>query len=184
MINREYFPFFLNSKQLDGIGVEVGVLKGDFSNHILMVWKGKKLYSIDAWRHIPNLVDVTNGDPNYHLQTFARTFQNLYQHGDKSVIIRELSVEASKLFQDNSLDFVYLDAAHDYENIKKDLEAWYPKVKKGGIFAGHDYLDSEPTAANASEFGVKTAVDEFGVLKGHKVNVSQETEYPTWWMEL
>ena len=45
---------------------------------------------------------------------------------------------AAKLFQDNSLDFVYIDSAHDYEHTKEDLETWYPKVKKGGLFCGDD----------------------------------------------
>ena len=184
MLTREHLPFFLNNKQLKDVGVEVGVLKGDFSNHLLNAWHGKKLYSIDAWRHIDGFIDVTNGGPDMHIQTLAQTFKNLYVHGDRSCIIRELSVEASKLFQDGSLDFVFLDAAHDYANIKKDLEAWYPKVKSGGIFCGHDYVDSAPTASNNSEFGVKTAVDEFAALKGHKVNVTSEAEYPTWWFEL
>jgi len=184
MINRQYLPFFLNKKGLNGIGVEVGVLKGDFSNHILNGWHGEKLYSIDAWRHIDGFIDVTNGGPDMHIQTFTKSFENLYVHGDRSVIIRELSVAASKLFQDDSLDFVFLDAAHDYENIKKDLEAWYPKIKKGGIFCGHDYLDSDPTAANNSEFGVKSAVDEFAKAKGHEVNVTPEPLYPTWWFDL
>jgi hypothetical protein len=181
MTTRQHLPFFLNGKQLVGLGVEVGVLTGEFSNHILSAWHGKKLYSIDAWRHFKGLQDSTNGDPDAHLRTLSATFKSLYLHGERSCIIRELSVEASKLFQDNSLDFVFLDAAHDYVNVKNDLEAWYPKVKKGGIFCGHDYIEG---MYQGTQFGVKSAVDEFAALKGHKVNVTSEAEYPTWWFEL
>ena len=42
-------------------------------------------------------------------------------------------------YKDESLDFVFIDASHDYDSVKKDIEMWYPKVKKGGILAGHDY---------------------------------------------
>ena len=61
------------------------------------------------------------------------------------------SVAASKLFPDHSLDFVFIDAAHGYEFVKEDIEAWLPKVKQGGLIAGDDY-QTWP--------GVKQAVDE------------------------
>lgn len=66
--------------------------------------------------------------------------------------IRMTSLEAAKLYEDESLDFVFLDASHKYKDVKEDMEAWYPKVKQGGIFAGHDY----PTWPE-----VVKAVDEF-----------------------
>ena len=49
------------------------------------------------------------------------------------------SEEASLQFEDNSVDLVYIDASHEYENVTKDLYAWYKKVKNGGILSGHDW---------------------------------------------
>jgi len=58
--------------------------------------------------------------------------------------VRMDSLEAVKRYKDGSLDFVFIDASHDYVNVKADGEAWLPKVKKGGVIAGHDYTNSYP----------------------------------------
>lgn len=54
-------------------------------------------------------------------------------------IIKGNSVELSETFVDHSFDFIFIDANHTYEEVKKDIEAYLPKVKKGGVLAGHDY---------------------------------------------
>jgi hypothetical protein len=63
------------------------------------------------------------------------------------------SVEASRLYQDGTLDFVFIDANHDYENAHLDISSWYPKLKWGGIIAGDDYREYFP--------GVMGAVNNF-----------------------
>jgi SAM-dependent methyltransferase len=63
--------------------------------------------------------------------------------------IKMSSIEASKLYQDESLDFVFIDASHEYEDVKNDILAWLPKVKKGGILAGHDFTDAFPGVVDA-----------------------------------
>ncbi len=67
-------------------------------------------------------------------------------------IIKGQSDESASQFEDGSLDFVFLDADHVYARVKGDILAWLPKIKKGGILAGHDYEPQHP--------GVKQAVDE------------------------
>lgn len=49
------------------------------------------------------------------------------------------SVEASKIYDDRSLDFVFIDGDHQFESVKNDIQCWLPKIKKGGVLAGHDY---------------------------------------------
>ena len=52
--------------------------------------------------------------------------------------IRMTSVDASQLYENNSLDFVFIDASHKYNDVKDDIEHWFPKVRKGGMLAGDD----------------------------------------------
>ena len=180
---REDLPKFLNSLGLIGKGVEVGVLHGNFAKHILTHWNGAKLYCVDAWRHIEGNIDINNPDHNGQLDNMARTFINLYEFEDRAVIIREMSDKAAHIFQEKSLDFVYLDAAHDYENVKRDINAWKSKIKDGGILAGHDYINSSVLENGHSEFGVKQAVDEFAKEYGLTINQTSEPDYPSWWIK-
>lgn len=135
----------LNRRGLLGRGVEVGVAKGRYSDLILRHWKGRELVSVDPWESRPENHD------------HAREL--LAAHGSRSRIQRMRSLEAAPHFSDGTLDFVYIDAAHDYGSVLADLEAWYPKVRPGGIFAGHDY---EPGS------DVRRAVDEFCARQGIK----------------
>jgi hypothetical protein len=57
--------------------------------------------------------------------------------------IKELSWDGAKHYEDNSLDFVFIDAAHDYESVRQDILTWLPKIKKGGYIGGHDFRFDE-----------------------------------------
>jgi hypothetical protein len=63
------------------------------------------------------------------------------------------SASASNLFEDLSVDVIFIDAGHSYESVKKDIESWFDKMKPSSIMSGHDYCESWP--------GVIKAVDEF-----------------------
>jgi predicted O-methyltransferase YrrM len=78
-------------------------------------------------------------------------YKNLYQIFLKNIEpvrhvinpVKMLSVKAAYEYEDNSLDFVFIDASHDYKSVLADITAWYPKVKRKGIIAGHD-IDRKP----------------------------------------
>ena len=123
-----------------GIGVEVGVLFGQFSKEILELWDGK-LYMVDIWNDTNFGYIDNNNHINYEKNLpILKTLENLRGFEDRGIMIRTTSKEASLLFQNNSLDFVHIDANHSYESTKEDIELWYPKIKNGGIFSIHDYI--------------------------------------------
>ena len=147
------------------IGVEVGVLGGNFSFYILDVWKNIKLFSVDPWMNQidTQYIDVNNRDNETFERMYLDVLKRSNNYSPRSIIVRILSTPASQMFEDNSLDFVYLDANHSYETVKEDLHHWYPKIKKNGIISGHDFIedatrnvDGVPTC-----FGVQKAVKEF-----------------------
>jgi SAM-dependent methyltransferase len=132
--------------------VEVGSWKGRSASfmavEIINSNKNIKFDCVDTWK---GSIEHTTYD--------VITEENLYDvflsniEPVKNIInpIRMTSIDASKLYEDNSLDFVFIDASHEYEDVKADILAWLPKVKIGGILAGHDYDNFE---------GVNRAVDE------------------------
>jgi len=181
---REDLPFLFNKLNLKGIGAEIGVQEGVFSKHLLDNWEGGKIYLIDGWRHMNGYEDIANGDHNVQLNNIAKTLMAIYNHSSKATLIRELSLDAVKLFNDDFFDWVFLDADHKYEAVKDDLDAWYPKIKKGGVFCGHDYLDSEKDQNGHTEFGVKKAVDEWAAKHDLRVNTTNKEIFPFWWVQL
>ena len=118
--------------------VEIGCWKGKSSAYmtIEIINSGKNIdfYCIDVWDNSSE--DLKMLDTTHIYEVFLSNMKPLNEH---FIPIRMPSVEAAKHFKDNSLDFVFIDADHSYESIKEDIIAWLPKVKEGGILAGHDY---------------------------------------------
>lgn len=156
---RNCLPKFLNTNSLNTIGAEVGVLRGNFSKHILRHWRDGVLYSIDPWKR----TDPMQGEKLY---TEAKT--KLGEFKERSIILRKTSEQASLSFKDGSLDFCYIDASHKYHAVKLDIKLWWLKVKEGGVLCGHDYgineklwLQRNPKRKSWPHKETKKAVDEF-----------------------
>jgi len=123
------------------LGVEVGVDKGEFSEVLLKDNPNLKLFSVDPWSAgaYESGLSGVNEEQKYFDDCHQQTVDRLKPYGDRNIIVRKPSMEALNEFEDNSLDFVYIDANHDFLNFTMDLHYWFKKVKPGGIISGHDY---------------------------------------------
>lgn len=86
---------------------------------------------------------------HYPIATYEKTMANLEPVKNYFHLITEDSVVAANIFNDNSLDIVYIDATHDYNSVKNDIIAWLPKVKNGGFLCGDDYISGWPGVVQA-----------------------------------
>ena len=79
-------------------------------------------------------------------------------------VVRSISWEAADLYPDNTIDFIFIDACHDYDSVSKDISAWYPKLRVGGIVAGHDFESPDVVRAVYDYFTSinKTSYSEVG----------------------
>ena len=140
-----------------GAFLEVGCWKGKSSNYFANILnKENELYCVDTW-----LGSSYNSEHNELIDKLNKSLFEEFKsnmNGLKYTAIQKDSITASKDFKDNSLDFIFIDAGHLYEEVKEDIKAWLPKLKKGGTLAGHDYGNSE---------GVTKAVDE--IFKNKKI---------------
>ena len=159
---RADFGFLLNMLGLVGNAVEIGVQKAEFSEQFLSLWNGKMYHMVDPWKHYSdsNYVDHCNVGQAEQDQVFMEAKNRMSKYSHRINFIRLTSLEAVNEFDENSLDFAYLDGRHDYYNVMMDMMAWWPKVKKGGIMAGHDF-DSENLIAAVLEFSRKMDLPVF-----------------------
>ena len=104
-------------------GVEVGIDIGENAADILSSWSNVvKLYLVDPVDNIHDRFKV---------------------EGDRIKFINKYSVDGAKEVEDNLLDFVYLDGDHSFKGVMVDFNAWYPKLKVGGVICGHDFAPAD-----------------------------------------
>lgn len=101
-----------------------------------------------------------SSEHNKNVDYYGETKKNIELIKENINLIKNDSLSECENYTNEFFDIVYIDASHDYESVKKDIESWYPKVKDGGIICGDDYTEGWP--------GVKKAVDE---IFGNKISV-------------
>lgn len=124
---------------------EIGVRRGELSELILFKPCVKSLVLVDPW----------GGNKSAsHYRIFKKRMDAWSDKAKRRVrVLKMTSEEATTHIEDKSLDFVYIDADHHYEHVKQDILLWAPKLREGGMLAGHDYSETKTV-------GVKRAVDE------------------------
>lgn len=113
-------------------GVEVGVLNGATFFHLLDKVPDLTMIGVDRWAE-----DAAHyGDIRVMGEAVKAQAKD---YGKRAEILHGSSVEMAQQVRDKSVDFVFIDADHDYECVKEDIETWLPKIKPSGWLIGHDW---------------------------------------------
>ncbi len=160
-----WFNQYLDSTTIRG--AEVGVYEGELSEYLLQTHPKLFLYMVDLWE--PYNIEgsaAQSGDllvtmpdnawPFIHASAVVRTARM----ASRREIIHKDSVAAAADVEDESLDFVFIDADHSLEGASRDLKAWILKVKPSGLVTGHDF--DQPDYPG---WGVREALEIYGPKK-------------------
>lgn len=152
--NRGEFSLLCNWRKLYR-AVEVGVDRAEFATEFMSRWRGHNYVGIDSYEPYPEFPWDRETDYMMAVARFERSPVNCKLIKAESIAASQcLMSYTGQFFADlRFVDFIYIDAGHDYESVKRDLQAWWPLVSEIGILAGHDY--------DASHLDVVRAVDEF-----------------------
>jgi hypothetical protein len=162
--NTVLLDFVIDSLSESSIWVELGSWTGKSSAYSVVELLNKNKYGqfhcVDTWKGSEGTnqkdMDIVKED------TLLDVFKNNLKPVEKYITMHQMmSWDSAKYFEDESLDFVYVDADHRYESVKKDLHAFWPKIKSGCYFGGDDYTKGHP--------GVQRAVNEFFQNKNMRV---------------
>jgi len=158
--------FILENKNLleqAKIGVEVGVLFGLFTAALCKHISDIHMTAVDPWG------DVSKMDEAYdHNDNYIEALRRFEPYKNRITVIREESIIAAEQIEDNSVDFVFIDATHTPEAIEKDVYAWLPKIKDTGFISGHDYV---------SKFGMIPFIDSMSEQKDLYTDM-----WTCWWI--
>lgn len=154
----------LKHYNLKGHAVEIGVAEGRNAEVLISHPNITKLYLIDAWTYLSQFGDG-GYEQSWHDNNFIEANQRVSKYKDKAVFLKGMSLEMIKKIPDNSLVLAYIDGDHSYNGCLNDLKAIWPKIKKGGILSGHDYLNMS--------YGVNEAVTDF-LGSRYTINETQE----------
>lgn len=150
-------PHLLESDR-ELVGIEIGCAFGVSTEYLLKELRGT-LHGIDPYfEYVDWNSDVLNSEVNH--SNYNQLIFRTKVFGDRFVHHKLTSDDAVQNFLDDSVDYIFIDGLHTYEQVLKDCRNYYPKLKAGGLLSGHDYR-------TISE--VRRAVDEFADSVGASI---------------
>jgi len=165
------------------IGIEVGVWRGWNAIEILNKTHVGKLFLCDAWKRQVWSEHEQQSDEQ-HEKDLAECKNNIRGHlaGGRVQIVRGTSAEVA--LNDRTippLDFVYIDAAHEYRFVMEDLINWSKRLKPGGVLMGHDYTHNADSKKWG--FGVIEAVDDFCAKYGWEIVALTQEDFASYMLQ-
>ena len=137
----------------DVVGAEIGIAAAQSTCTFLQQCPNiVKMYAVDSYNPYSNFIkEVYDGIPLFIADKKESEFAKITAkhnikysgHEDKVVFFEEESLSAVNKIKNKSIDFIFLDAHNTPEEVVKDIEAWYPKLKNGGLFSGHDWISKD-----------------------------------------
>lgn len=160
---------------------EIGVLHGE---HFLRMMSAPCVefgYAIDTWENIGPVSARDHMLPQSELDKMYDRLADYAEHDHRVRLHRKSSLQAADDFIPDFFDVLYIDADHTYDAVKADIDAWWPKVRPGGILCGHDYMRYK--LGCGVTFGVVEAVNEFVQRNGLPLHVDGDREgFPSWYI--
>lgn len=154
------------------VGAEIGVADGRNALAMFERIPDLLLHCIDPWE--PYKLNTRGGGTNQQHGNYDLARERLSPYNAN--FLRGFSTNWVTEFDDEQLDFVYIDGNHDFDFVMTDLIQWTPKVRKGGVVSGHDYYHFKKNPA-----GVVEAVDAYCGAHGITFNLTEQRETTFWW---
>lgn len=169
--NRPMIRFIYNKfGKMPLVGAELGVAGGSNARYIMQLLNLSEFHLIDIWEDYGerNRIEQRYSSCYETVKTNFASYKNVQIH-------KAASLDKVKDFSDGQLDFIYIDANHT--RMKEDIEAWFPKIKSGGVIGGHDYTSGWQEVKNDVDWWVDK-------LKIDGVKFQFYNEHPDWWITI
>jgi hypothetical protein len=178
--------------------IEVGVQGGLFAKKMLSNWPSCTEYKlVDLWGKEEGYQEPGGHNKRWHDKVLEMAKHRVKPYLNKTEFFIMRSTSASKLIEDNHFDFVYLDARHDYCAVAEDIAHYWPKVRPGGILAGHDFIDAQYAIdkvgpnenwgicedGSVQPRAVRGAVEDFAKRENIEFILTSQEGFPSWFIQ-